>query len=146
MLRRDAEESERLDQQHAFMRELAHGHLVQPSISTENLQAIADVGTGTGIWLRQAARELNLPNVSVTNGAAVGDTKPEFVGFDISAQQFSGDEIPGVQYAVHDIVHPFPTRYHGKFGLVHVRLLSYALKARDLHTAVENVIQIIRKR
>ena len=53
MLNRSQEESIRLDAHHHYMRQSAHGSLVQPSIPRSNLRAIADVATGTG--LREAA-------------------------------------------------------------------------------------------
>ncbi|KAK3167845.1 hypothetical protein OEA41_004291 [Lepraria neglecta] len=133
MLSRNHEESRRLDAQHHFSRELAHGHLIQPSIPQSGLRSIADVGTGTGIWLREAAQELATPNEQI-----------EFTGFDISVQQFPKDSIQGVNFVMHDIVEPFPQEYHEKFDLVHVRLLSYAIKEQDLDKAVENIIQILR--
>ena len=133
MLTRNPEESKRLDAQHHFSRELAHGHLIQPSIPQSGLRSIADVGTGTGIWLREAAQELVTPNEQI-----------EFTGFDISAQQFPKDNILGVDFVVHNVVEPFPQQCHEKFDLVHVRLLSYALKEQDLEKAVENIIQILR--
>ena len=133
MLRRNHEESKRLDAQHHFARALAHGSLIQPSIPQSSLRKVADVGTGTGAWLREAAQELTAPNLPTS-----------FTGFDISGQQFPTDRIKGVDFVVHDIVLPFPQQYHGYFDLVHVRLLSYALKAQDLTAVVENIVQIIR--
>ena len=134
MLSRDQDESRRLDAQHHFCRALAYGHLVQPSIPKSALRDVADVGCGTGIWLREAAQELAARNDLV-----------KFTGFDISAQQFPKDSIHGVDFVVHDAVEPFPLRYHEKFDLVRVRLLSYALKAKDLQDAVENIISLLRK-
>ena len=134
MLSRNQEESQRLDAQHHYSRALAHGHLIQPSIPQSSLRKIADVGTGTGIWLREAAQQLAKPDELI-----------EFTGFDISAQQFPKDNIQGVHFVVHDVVEPFPQQYHGNFDLVHVRLLSYALKAQILKKAVENIIKILRE-
>lgn len=134
MLSRNDEESRRLDAQHHFSRALAHGYLIQLSIPQSTLRSIADVGAGTGIWLREAARELETPNGPI-----------EFTGFDISAQQFPQDTIHGVEFVVHDVVTPFPQQYHGIFDLVNVRLLSYALKAQVLQQAVANIIQILRQ-
>ena len=134
MLNRSQEESIRLDAQHHFMRQLAHGSLVQSSIPRSNLRAIADVATGTGIWLREAAQELNTSKEEI-----------DFTGFDISAQQFPKDDIHGVNFVVHSVVEPFPPEYHEKFDLVHVRLLSYALRAQDLENSVRNIIQLLRK-
>ena len=131
---RNDEESQRLDAQHHFLRALAHGHLIQPSIPQSGLRNIADVGCGTGIWLREAAQELGSPQ------------KPmKFTGFDISAQQFPKENIQGVELVIHNVVEPFPLQHHGKFDMVNVRLLSYALEARHLEKTVENIIQILRK-
>ncbi len=49
----------------------------------------------------------------------------------------------GIKFVVHDAVKSFPARYHGKFDLVNVRLLSYAVKAQDLRSVVENVVEIM---
>ena len=134
MLRRDSEESKRLDAQHAYMRLLAHGYLVQPSIPRTGLRKVADVGTGTGIWLREVKQEI-----------AASDASVGFVGFDISPLQFPQDALPGVDFVVHSVTNAFPSQYHETFDLVHVRLLSYALKAQELRQAIENVIQILRE-
>lgn len=132
MMNRNEEESKRLDAQHNFMRQLAHGSLVQPSIPRSDIRAIADVATGTGIWLREAAQEL-----------ATSKEQIVLTGFDISAQQFPKDNTQALDFVVHNVVEPFPEEYHEKFDLVHVRLLSYALKAQDLEISVKNVIQIV---
>ena len=133
MLSRDQEESQRLDAQHKYLRQLANGKLIQPSVPQSELKAIADIGTGTGIWLREVAQELESPNNEV-----------KFMGFDISAQQFPKSQIDGITFIEQDIVKPFAPEFHEKFDLVHVRFLSYALKAQDLESAVRNVIQILR--
>lgn len=134
MLGRDEEESKRLDAQHMFFRQLTNGSLLHRSIDRSSLQTVADVGTGTGIWLREAAREL-----------PTAEKQIEFTGFDISAQQFPTDDLPNMEFAVHNVVESFPPQYHAKFDVVHVRFLSYALKAQDLETAVKNIVHIIRK-
>lgn len=66
MLSRDQDESKRLDIQHMFMRQLAHGSPIQPSIPRSDLRAVADVATGTGIWLREAAQELSTSRASIS--------------------------------------------------------------------------------
>lgn len=137
MLKRDLKESQRLDTQHVFMRALSNDHLIHPSIPCETFKTIADVGTGTGVWLQDVAQSL-LASDSVSK-----DT--EFVGFDVSAQQFPPKENTGISFVVQNIAKPFPPQYRDKFDLVHVRLLSYAIKAEDLEMAVENVVQILRQ-
>lgn len=126
----------RLDTQHQFMRALSNGHLIHPSIPLHGVQAIADVGTGTGMWLRDTASQM-LSSERATQSI-------EFWGFDISAQQFPPEESPGTKFQVHNIVDSFPPQFHEKFDVVHVRLLSYAIKAKDLEKVVDNIVQILR--
>lgn len=139
MLTRDGQESQRLDAQHDYMRQLSYGHLVHPSIPTHQLHAVADVATGTGLWLRQLANDPALPK-------AADNQRQSFVGFDISPQQFPPPESlsPHVAFVVHDMVNPFPPEYHQRFDLVNVRLVSYAVKAVDLGKVVKNILQILR--
>ncbi|MCJ1404061.1 hypothetical protein MMC11_007286 [Xylographa trunciseda] len=136
MLQRDSLESKRLDAQHEYMRALSSGHLIHPSIPSSVIRAVADVGAGTGAWLRDVA-----------NSAAIADDKEAtFVGFDISPQQFPPVEtVPAnVKFVVHDITKPFPVEYHEAYDLVNVRLLSYAIRAVDLEKTVQHVLRILR--
>ena len=134
MLPRDRNETERLEVQHQFLLALAHGHLVHPLVPRKTLQRIADVGTGTGIWLRE-----------LTKAQGELHPDPEFVGFDISKEQFPPIKAASQEFVVHDMTTAFPNKYLEFFDLVNVRLLSYALKAHDLKQAVENVVRIIRE-
>ena len=134
MLPRDRNETERLEVQHQFLLALANGHLIHPLVPRKTLQRIADVGTGTGVWLRE-----------LTEAQGEIHPDPEFVGFDISTEQFPPIKAVSQKYVVHDMTMPFPDEYLEFFDLVNVRLLSYALKAHDLKQAVENVVRIIRK-
>ena len=135
MLQRDNIESNRLETQHEFVKALAHGHLIHHCIPQSSLRAIADVGTGTGAWLKDVALTLD------------HDQHPELglVGFDISPKQFPSQKIDRLEFLVQDITVPFDTRHHEHFDLVNVRLLSYALQARQLKQAVANVVQLVRQ-
>ena len=120
MLPRDSSETERLRVQHQFLLALVNGHLIHPSIPRKALRTVADVGTGTGIWLQELAKDFD------------GKHNPEFVGFDISQQLFPPDKPSNQDFIVHDMTRPFPNKYLEHFDLVNLRLLSYALKAQDL--------------
>ena len=98
---------------------------------------MADVGTGTGIWLQGVARDPRF--------AGNEPKTPEFVGLDISSQQFSRETAPGMNFVIQSITEQFPQLYHGKFDLVHVRFLSNAIKAQDMAKVVENVVRILRQ-
>ena len=139
MLRRDEKESNRLDFQHEFMRALGHGNILHPSIPRDNVRAVADMGTGTGVWLTDMAQELQAHKNLQTN--------LDLVGFDISAEQFpsSGHRLPGVDFVIHDITTPFPEKYHGRFDVVNMRFLVYALNEKELQKAIDNIAETLRK-
>lgn len=134
MLQRDSVESSRLETQHEFLKALAHGHLIPPCIPTLSLRAIADVGTGTGVWLKDVAQALDHHQ----------HPELEFLGFDISPKQFPSQK-DRLKFVVHDMTKPFDKRHHEHFDLVNVRLLSYALKTQQLKQAVANVVQLLRQ-
>lgn len=138
MLPRDTQESQRLDAQHEYFRQISYGHLIHPSIPARQLHAVADVATGTGVWLRQLADDPTVPR-------PVQGQESSFVGFDISRQQFPAAESlpPHVKFVVHDMVEAFPAEYHQRFDLVNVRLVSYAIKGSDLDRVVRNITQLL---
>lgn len=144
MLPRDSAESFRLNSQHAFLYQLAHGQFIHSSIPRSDIHSVADVGTGTGIWLQELASSDTFKRNETFAGRQSGGV--EYVGFDISAAQFPSDGEgvgTGIEFVVHDAAKSFPVQYHGRFDLVNVRLLSYAIKAEDLRSVVENVVEII---
>ena len=140
MLPRNSQESKRLNFQHDFLCNLSNGHLIHSSIACKDLRTIADIATGTGIWLQELAES------GAISTKAENDVKASFVGFDISPQQFPAQaDLPSdMKFVVHDMTEPFPQQYHERFDLVNIRLVSYAIKAVDLEKTVRNVLQIIR--
>lgn len=88
---------------------------------------IADVATGTAIWLLDLAQ--TLPQ----------DT--QFVGFDISGAQFPApeDRPSHVKLYEHDVLKPFADQYHGFFDVVAVRLITAGLRGNDWDAAVKNL-------
>lgn len=140
MLQRDGQESKRLNAQHVWMRALSGGHLIHPSIPRKSLCTVADIATGTGVWLQDVA-------TCAEFSRQAKDEKSAFVGFDISPQQFppTGELPPNVRFVVHDMTEPFPPEYHEKFDLVNVRLVSYVIKAVDLQKVVQHILQLLRE-
>ena len=138
MFGRDKQESDRLRFQHDFFRKLCHEKLLHPSIPSDHVFEVADVGTGTGAWIQDTAEYLQgLPQHR--------DRDHEFVGFDISPAQFPADgKQSGIEYVVHDMTTPFPAGYHGKFDVVHVRFLAYALKREDLDPTIKFLVELLR--
>lgn len=113
-LTRDQEESQRLNRQHDLYIKSTGFHLHPRIAATLSADAhIAEVATGTGIWLRSLA-------------AASSQSSPswKFTGFDLSPEQFPSEpERKGVDFRVLDILRPPPQEEKGKYDVVHVRLL-----------------------
>ncbi|KUJ14736.1 uncharacterized protein LY89DRAFT_735813 [Mollisia scopiformis] len=102
---RDETESSRLNFQHTIALKVSQGHLIHPSIDISSLKAVADIGTGTGIWLEDLQQQVH--------------SQTRLDGFDISAAQFPSAS--KCTYQVHNILEPFAPEYHGLYDLVHIR-------------------------
>ncbi|KNG87367.1 hypothetical protein ANOM_005918 [Aspergillus nomiae NRRL 13137] len=133
---RDQTESQRLDLQHEIIASFMGYELLHPSISIEmnNGLNIADVGTGTGIWLKRLSSCLK-PHPTVP--------ACHLHGFDISSDQFPGEQ-EDIDFTIHDITQPFPSEHLGRYDIVHIRLLVLALRGPDIVKALGNVIQLLR--
>lgn len=133
---RDAQsnESQRLNAQHDLIIRAFRGQLLHPSIPPlSSHSAIADIGTGTGTWLNDIAR------------ASSPSQDLKLVGFDISSEKFSQEKEEGVELLVHDITKPFDEKWHAQFDVVHLRLLVYAIREKDVGEVVKNVTELLRK-
>ncbi|EFR03062.1 hypothetical protein MGYG_06060 [Nannizzia gypsea CBS 118893] len=129
---RDKQESKRLNSQHNLLLKVTDNTLIHPSIPQESVHSVADVGTGTGIWLRDVSKLLETTN-----------PKCYYHAFDISADQFP--EQPGnIQFEVQDITLPFSKEHWHRYDVVHVRLLVAALEEVDYKAAVTNLSAILK--
>ncbi|KAM0247132.1 hypothetical protein ACHAP5_004211 [Fusarium lateritium] len=94
--------------------------------------AVADVGTGTGIWLRDFAAEV--------------DKGSRLDGFDIDQSKFlPPEDLPSnVKLSFGDAFKPIPAELVGQYDLVHVRLLMVALKTGDWEPVARNLMSLLR--
>ncbi|KAL5360454.1 hypothetical protein BJX96DRAFT_175311 [Aspergillus floccosus] len=137
LLNRNPEESARLNTQHGFLVNLIGGHPIHPSIPTDNITAVADVGTGTGVWLA------SLPDYLRSYNA------PLYLhGFDISSSQFPfyKDITPTSELylSVQDARLRFPEEHRGRYDLVHLRLLVGAFQEEDYVRTMRNVYELLK--
>ncbi|CAI7607391.1 unnamed protein product [Penicillium pancosmium] len=126
-------ESQRLDAQHNLLVKATQNTLVHPSIPKEKVISVADIATGTGVWLRDTADLLGKVNT----------TQRYYHGFDISPDQFP-DYMGDLEFSVHDITAPFPKEHWNRYDLVHVRLLVAAIDEIEYKAAVANIHQILK--
>ncbi|GAP84930.1 putative methyltransferase domain-containing protein [Rosellinia necatrix] len=127
-------EVKRLRIQHDFFRDLAGGELPAPVWAhVKGLEApkIADVGTGTGIWATELSQKL--PETAVIDG------------YDIDVIKFPDPTtLPrNVKLQFADIFKPFPPEATGKYDVVHVRFLIFALKKDEWLLAVKNLKKLL---
>ncbi|KAF4994253.1 hypothetical protein FDECE_13192 [Fusarium decemcellulare] len=130
-------EVDRLDWQHQYVftpitESLMPEGIRQHLVYLGRPAAVADVATGTGIWLRDAAKILP-PETS-------------FDGYDFDTSKFPNPEqLPSnIKLQWGDGLKPFPAEVQGHYDLVHVRCLMYGLKADQWKIMVENLLSLLR--
>lgn len=131
ILSRDATEADRLELQHRCMIS-CQGYYLHPDVSLPSTSArIAELGTGTTIWLREVA--LAYPAV-------------ECHGFDISDAMFPGqkDLPPNIQLHKADIKQPFEKRWLGGFDVVHIRLIQAAMRVEEWGPVLRNITTLLK--
>ncbi|KAK1756695.1 S-adenosyl-L-methionine-dependent methyltransferase [Echria macrotheca] len=125
------EVTERLDEQHIFTTKTL-GFLIHPNIPAPGPQSkIADVGTGTGIWLLDVAKTVP-PTV-------------QLVGFDATPSSFPSSSVPpNVSFKIQDMHRPFPDSELGTYDLVAVRFVSSAAGRGEWADTVRNLMTLLK--
>lgn len=122
-----------LNAQHGYLQGTINFH-IHPSIplnpNDPNVK-IAEVATGTGIWLTETAQR--------------SPPTWQFDGFDISPAQFPSlsEWPPNVKYHVHDALAPFPEEFHGYYDVVAVRMICAALGNEEWEIVCANLKQCL---
>jgi hypothetical protein len=132
VLRRNYAAAARLNLQHYQHRQCL-GYLLHPSIPVQPGLKIADVATGTGIWLLELAGEV--PEHCVLEG------------WDISDAQFPHEScLPSnVKFGVFDATRDVPEELIAKYDIVHVGLLALVLKNGDPAVWIHNLMKMLSK-
>ncbi|MCJ1382479.1 hypothetical protein MMC17_005592 [Xylographa soralifera] len=123
----------RLNLQHYIWKDTT-GYLVHPSISLDKQDLkVADVGTGTGIWLLDLARIL--PYSARLNG------------YDITLAQCPVKEWlpPNVTFSTLDAFAEIPEHLIGQYDVVHVKLIILVVKDNDPTILLQNLMKMLSK-
>ncbi|KAI0205454.1 S-adenosyl-L-methionine-dependent methyltransferase [Astrocystis sublimbata] len=129
---RSASEAARLDEQFNLLTENI-SYLLLPSVIAALPQKpqVADIGTGTGIFLR-----------------SIGALYPEATlhGYDISlALCPDAGSLPlNLEFKSMDVKREVPPELRGKYDLVHVRLLAAAMLPDEWEPVVSNIAQLLK--
>ncbi len=124
--------SNRLDEQHIFTTKTL-GFLLHPNIPALSPTAkIADIGTGTGIWLLDVAKSLPITC--------------QLTGFDFTTSAFPPAKIwpANVSFKLQDMSLPFPSSEIGTYDVVAVRFVSSATARADWARMVENLTTLLK--
>ncbi|KGO45652.1 hypothetical protein PEX1_011060 [Penicillium expansum] len=131
LLVRNMAESERLEMQYkAWQANI--GYLLHPAIKQHDRMRIADVGTGTGIWLRDLA--------------AILPITCQLDGFDLSDVMFPRkNALPeNITFHHQNLLAPFPDEYLGEYDVVNVRVMLVALSDVEWEPAVRNLMTLLK--
>ncbi|KAG7135038.1 N-methyltransferase tcpN like protein [Verticillium longisporum] len=131
VLGRGIRESIRLDAQHLLWK-LHLGYALHPSIKRSEPLRIAEVGTGTAIWLLDLAQDLPL------------DT--QFHGYDISANQFPPQALwpENLDLGILNALEDPPSRLLGYYDVVHVRMWASNLRSREASILIRNLKAMLK--
>ncbi|QKX61749.1 uncharacterized protein TRUGW13939_08905 [Talaromyces rugulosus] len=106
------------------------GYLIHPEISRQ-VRDIADIATGTGLWLCEIGNDNSYRNLH---------------GYDISADSFidANNLPPGVQLRAVDASKPAPEELKGQYDVVHIRLLQSVVHNDDPTWIIDHSIELLR--
>ncbi|RAQ97608.1 class I SAM-dependent methyltransferase [Thermogemmatispora tikiterensis] len=125
VLPRSRQEQDRLDLQHFALRQLLGTHFLAP---VQNPQAILDVGSGTGIWLREAARHWRQAQLIALDK----DLSLLRTPLPPRCQSIQADLLSGL---------PFPD---ASFDYVHQRLLAAAIPLTAWPGVLADLLRVTR--
>ncbi|KAI1465649.1 uncharacterized protein F4812DRAFT_466098 [Daldinia caldariorum] len=132
----DYRSSIRLNYQHMLIKKLCDEQLLSPnvhqSIASRSSIRIADIATGTALWL--------------TELSDVFPAHAELHGFDISSNQYPPQEwLPkNVFLHEHDAFKPFAPEYLGSFDVVNLRFFITLLNKENIQPLLSNLITLLK--
>ena len=130
MLGRSYAAASRLNFQHYLWKESLHFNL-HPSISVPEGASIADVATGTAIWLIDVAREYATARLD---------------GFDVNTSQAPPEQwLPSnITLKTWNIFDDVPEEMLGVYDVVHVRLIVLVVQRSDIKNVIRKLLQTLK--
>uniref|UniRef100_A0A1Y1KBW6 Methyltransferase domain-containing protein n=1 Tax=Photinus pyralis TaxID=7054 RepID=A0A1Y1KBW6_PHOPY len=131
ILSRDLDASLRLDCQH-LLAKMYTGYTLSPQIPVAPSMKIAEIGTGTGIWLLDLASQL--PSTVVLDG------------FDISDGQFPHESnLPSnVKLSIMDSFDQVPPELVGKYDVVHLRFWVCIVRGNNVEKLIHHAKALLK--
>ena len=134
-----AEEHKRLDTQHQVIKyAILDGQLIHPTIRRLGaLNAVADLGCGTGAWSQDVA------STYLDSNSGANRSQATLIGFDINALAFMQTSAAGVQLLEHDCTQDFDAKYTASFDVVNIRGLAFALPRASFCRLIKNAVHLL---
>ncbi|KAL2840177.1 S-adenosyl-L-methionine-dependent methyltransferase [Aspergillus pseudoustus] len=131
VLARDLNGSLRLDCQHNLFR-MYNGYVLHPAIPIHPDLKVAEIGTGTGIWLLELASQL--PSTVLLDG------------FDISDRLFPHSSLlpSNLKLGVMDSFGDVPADLVGKYDVVHLRLWCCVVTGGDPSRLIRSAMGLLK--
>ncbi|KAI0419672.1 hypothetical protein F5X98DRAFT_372682 [Xylaria grammica] len=128
-------EQDRLNRQHRLFDDMMQNDLLPPHIASALATSptppkVLEIATGTAVWLTEVAKTLR-PDA-------------EFVGLDYDTSKFPTSLPPNITLRQADMFKPFPSDLLGKFDVVNVRLIIFALKEGQGTDLVKNLMTLLK--
>ncbi|KAI1272153.1 hypothetical protein F5Y07DRAFT_392211 [Xylaria sp. FL0933] len=128
-------EHDRLNRQHRLFDDMMHNELLPPHIASALSASptppkILEIATGTAIWLSEVAKTL--------------PPDAELVGLDYDTSKFPPSHAPNITLRQANMYEPFPDNLLGKFDVVNVRLIIFALKEGQGTHLVRNLMTLLK--
>lgn len=120
----------RLNLQHYLWKDSIK-YLLHPSIPTAGDVTVADIATGTAIWLTELAREL--PNATLDG-----------LDIDVGQAPHSAWLPSNLRILPWDMFGPVPSELENRYDVIHIRLVVLAVDNGDPARIIENVYKMLK--
>ncbi|KAL7928812.1 S-adenosyl-L-methionine-dependent methyltransferase [Trichoderma chlorosporum] len=133
---RDHKSSIRLNYQHMLVKKLCDDQLLHPTvrqgIASRSSIRVADIATGTALWLTELADSLPADS--------------QLHGFDISSDQYPPEGwLPkNVTLHEHDVFKPFGPEFLGSFDVVNLRFFITLLNGENIRPLLNNLQTLLK--
>ena len=122
----------RLNLQHAFTQEIFGGHLIDPAIETDKPSLrIADVCTGTGIWLLQVAQQYP-------------DAECEGLDITLAETPHNGWCPPNVRFRTFDLFADLPPDLTERYDIINIQYTHLFLRDTAISTVLKTLHSMLK--
>ncbi|KAF2758444.1 S-adenosyl-L-methionine-dependent methyltransferase [Pseudovirgaria hyperparasitica] len=131
-LQRNTPSSIRLNAQHYIWKDAVGGNLhSRIAVNNASTTRVADIGTGTGIWMHDMKREY--PAIQID-------------GFDISLEQAPHPAWlpPDIRLHKLDVTKAIPDEFCEQFDIIHLRLFLAVVQDNDASPIIRNLISMLK--